>query len=53
VVLDPEKNERCVNGAEGDIASAASRVRVWVIPTNEELLIARDTVRCVENTELP
>jgi acetate kinase len=53
LVLDPEKNERCVNGAEGDIAAAASRVQVWVIPTNEELLIARDTVRCVENQELP
>jgi acetate kinase len=53
LALDPEKNERCVDGAEGDIAAAGSRVRVWVIPTNEELLIARDTVRCVENKELP
>jgi acetate kinase len=24
-------------------------VRTFVIPTNEELLIARDTVRCVKN----
>jgi acetate kinase len=53
LVLDPEKNARTVNGAEGDIARPASRVRVWVIPTNEELLIARDTVRCVEHAELP
>jgi acetate kinase len=53
LVLDPEKNVRTVNGAEGDIASPESRVRVWVIPTNEELLIARDTVRCVEKIELP
>lgn len=53
VVLDPAKNERCVNGAEGDIAADGSRVRIWVIPTNEEMLIARDTVRCVEKKELP
>jgi acetate kinase len=53
IVLDPEKNARTVNGAEGDIAGANSKVRVWVIPTNEELLIARDTVRCVEKKELP
>jgi acetate kinase len=53
IALDPEKNARTVNGAEGDIAAATSRVRVWVIPTNEELLIARDTVRCVEHKELP
>ena len=30
---------------------ADSRVRVWVIPTNEELLIARDTVRVVQGIE--
>jgi acetate kinase len=24
-------------------------VKVWVIPTNEELLIARDTVRCIRD----
>ena len=53
IALDPEKNARTVGGAEGDIAGANSKVRVWVIPTNEELLIARDTVRCVEKKELP
>jgi acetate kinase len=45
IALDPEKNAQAVDGREGDIAAADSRVRVWVIPTNEELLIARDTVR--------
>ena len=49
--LDAAKNAACVNGAEGDISEAGSRVKVFVIPTNEELLIARDTVRCVENVE--
>jgi acetate kinase len=36
-----------VGGQEGDISTKKSRVKVFVIPTNEELLIARDTVRCV------
>jgi acetate kinase len=34
-----------VDGREGDVAAPDRSVRVWVIPTNEELLIARDTVR--------
>jgi len=51
IVLDPAANAACVEGAEGDIASAGSRVRVFVIPTNEELLIARDTVRLVSGAE--
>jgi acetate kinase len=37
--LDPDANSR---GA-GRISPAASRVSVWVIPTNEELMIARHT----------
>ena len=45
IALDPSANATMVDGREGDIAAAGSKVRVWVIPTNEELLIARDTVR--------
>lgn len=47
VELDEEKNN-AVNGAEIEISAAASRVRVFVIPTNEELVIARDTRDIVE-----
>ena len=36
-----------VSGKEGVISSTSSRVKVCVIPTNEELLIARDSVRTV------
>jgi acetate kinase len=32
---------------EGDISEDGAATRVWVIPTNEELLIARDTVRVI------
>ena len=47
IALDAGRNAACVNGGEGEIGAAGSRVRVFVIPTNEELLIARDTVRTV------
>lgn len=40
--IDPEKN---VFGAEGDISTAAASLRVLVIPTDEELVIARDVER--------
>jgi acetate kinase len=46
VLLDPEKNRSC-RGAEEKISVDGSASSVWVIPTNEELLIARDTVRCI------
>jgi acetate kinase len=46
IVLDPELNRATV-GIEGEISAAISRTQVWVIPTNEELLIARDTMRCI------
>ena len=40
--VDPEKN---VFGATGDISTDAANVRVLVIPTDEELVIARDVER--------
>ena len=49
ITIDGEKNAAMVHGQEGDIGTADSRLRVFVIPTNEELLIARDTVRCVRS----
>jgi acetate kinase len=44
--LDSAKNASIV-GAEGRMDAADSRVELWVIPTDEELLIARDTWRVV------
>ncbi len=41
VKLDPEKNK--VRGKEQCISTPDSTVQVWVIPTNEELMIAQDT----------
>ena len=45
IELDPERNVAHNAGREGLISVDTSRVAVYVIPTNEELLIARDTVR--------
>jgi acetate kinase len=53
ITIDAEKNVAMVNGKEGRIDAAASRIEVWVIPTDEELLIARDTVRVVLGIEHP
>ena len=41
VKLDPARNQ--VRGEEALISADDSRVKVWVIPTNEELMIAQDT----------
>jgi acetate kinase len=45
--LDPARNEAVREGLEGRISADGSRLAAWVIPTDEELLIARDTVGCV------
>jgi acetate kinase len=45
--LDPARNEAHTNGREGLISTDSSRLAAYVIPTDEELLIARDTVRSV------
>ena len=45
--LDGERNANCKSGCEGLISTDGSRLAAYTIPTDEELLIARDTVRCV------
>ena len=44
VLLDEEKN-KSVRDEEKEISSENSKVKVWVVPTNEELMIARETMR--------
>jgi len=46
IAIDEPVNKRCV-GREGRISSKDGKVGIWVIPTNEELVFARDTVLCV------
>jgi acetate kinase len=51
VEIDDAANTRMVGGVEGRITTDASRLAVWVIPTDEELLIARDAFRVVSGVE--
>ncbi|MCI6275753.1 MAG: acetate kinase [Clostridium sp.] len=44
--IDPVKNN--VRGKVAEISTDDSRVKVYVIPTNEELMIARDTMSLVK-----
>jgi acetate kinase len=45
--LDDQANREAVGGEERRISRDGSRLHAWVIPTDEELLIARDTARLV------
>ena len=42
VAIDPDKNQAHI-GSTGEIQTKGSTVKVFVVPTNEELAIARDT----------
>ena len=46
VKIDPEKNN--CRGKEVKISTDDSAVQVWVVPTNEELMIAQDTAELVK-----
>jgi acetate kinase len=51
LTLDEARNGEVARGREGLISTDGSRLKAWVIPTDEELLIARDTFRVVEGIE--
>ena len=51
ITLDEQTNTRMVGGAEGRITTEGAGLAAWVIPTDEELLIARDTFRVVTGVE--
>jgi len=45
--LDSRRNAEAVGGRAGPISRDGSRLGAWVVPTDEELMIARDTARVV------
>ncbi len=47
IVLDPEKNA-AVKASEGEISADNSKVKILVIPANEELVVAREVKRFLE-----
>lgn len=49
VQIDEEKNKNTVKGAEAELTAADSPVRVFILATDEELMIAKETKAVVEN----
>ena len=45
--MDEERNATVPRGEEADLSAADARVRTWVIPTDEEYMIALDTASLV------
>ena len=51
VEIDVEKAKNTVGGKSGIISKETSNVVVAVVPTNEELLIAKDAERLVKSSK--
>lgn len=49
IELDVDKNNRRYK-QPGSLHTSSSRVQIWVIPTNEELAIARESISVLEET---
>ncbi len=49
IKFDKEKNNNLPRGTVEEISLPTSKVKVFRLPTNEELMIARDTVNLVKN----
>ncbi len=49
IEINKEINNVLIRGKEGELSTKDSKVRVFVIPTDEELVIARDTKDIVES----
>ena len=47
LILDPVRNGALTGGACGEFSAEGSTLRAFVIPTDEALMIARDTFRVV------
>jgi acetate kinase len=52
LTVDKGRNEQAA-GKEAQISTDDSKLKAYVIPTDEELLIARDTVRCIAGEPHP
>jgi acetate kinase len=43
IEIDEEINSTCKRGADAELTKAGAKVRTFVLPTNEEYMIALDT----------
>ena len=48
VTFNAEENAKAIRGKGGELSGPDSKIKVYVIPTNEELMIARDTKEIAE-----
>ncbi len=46
IKIDDEKNK--IRGEEAELSAPESKVKIYTIPTNEELMIARETLKLVD-----
>ncbi len=53
ITMDPRKNEQADGKSEQRIDSTWSKARVWVLPTNEELIVARQTMDVLKGNLQP
>lgn len=49
ISIDDSKNKATVDGVQGDISAADSKIKVLVVPTDEELSIAQQTLEVVKS----
>jgi len=49
IEINQSVNRKTVKGAEAELTSPTDKVRVFILATNEELMIARDTKEIAEN----
>jgi acetate kinase len=50
IVVDDDRNAACFR-KEGEISADSSRTKVWVVPTNEEIVVARESVKLLEGND--
>lgn len=50
IKLDQHANQMCPRGEISQLSKQTSSANIWVIPTNEELLIAQDTLALINQT---
>ena len=48
ITINETANQKTVKGAEAELTSPSDRIRVFILATNEELMIARDTKEIVD-----
>ena len=45
---DSQKNESVKRNSETCISSDASRIQIWIVPTNEEIVVAKQTAEVIK-----